>query len=55
VLIPVRLTHRDLAGMVGASRENVSRALVAFRRRGFVNYDTESISIIEPDSLRRLV
>jgi CRP/FNR family transcriptional regulator, cyclic AMP receptor protein len=55
VLIPVRLTHRDLAGMVGASRENVSRALVAFRRRGFVNYDTESISILEPDSLRRLV
>ena len=52
--ISLHLTHRDLAGMVGASRENVSRALVAFRRRGFVNYDTESISIIEPDSLRRL-
>jgi CRP/FNR family transcriptional regulator, cyclic AMP receptor protein len=55
VRIPVRLTHRDLAGMVGASRENVSRALVAFRRRGFVDYDTDSISILEPDSLRRLV
>ena len=55
VLVPVRLTHRDLAGMVGASRENVSRALVAFRRRGFLDYDTEAIRILDPDALRRLL
>lgn len=55
VLIPVRLTHRDLAGMVGASRENVSRALMAFRRRGFLDYDTESIRVLDPEALRRLL
>jgi CRP/FNR family transcriptional regulator len=55
VLIPVRLTHRDLAGMVGASRENVSRALVGFRRRGLLDYGTESIRLIDPEALRRLL
>jgi CRP/FNR family transcriptional regulator, cyclic AMP receptor protein len=52
--IIVRLTHRDLAGMVGASRENVSRALGSFRRRGFVDYEAESLRLLDLDALRRL-
>jgi CRP/FNR family cyclic AMP-dependent transcriptional regulator len=55
VVIPVRLTHRDLAGMVGASRENVSRALAGFRRRGFVQYDAEAMRLLDPEALRRLI
>ena len=50
--ISLRLTHRDLAGMVGASRENVSRALGAFRKRGFIDYDSDSIRLRNPDALR---
>jgi CRP/FNR family transcriptional regulator, cyclic AMP receptor protein len=52
--ISLHLTHRDLAGMVGASRENVSRALGAFRKRGFIDYDSESIHLRNPDALQRL-
>jgi CRP/FNR family transcriptional regulator, cyclic AMP receptor protein len=52
--IALRLTHRDLAGMVGASRENVSRALGSFRRRGFVDYEAESLRLLDLDALRRL-
>jgi CRP/FNR family cyclic AMP-dependent transcriptional regulator len=52
--ITLRLTHRDLAGMVGASRENVSRALGSFRRRGFVDYEAESLRLLDLDALRRL-
>ena len=52
--ISLRLTHRDLAGMVGASRENVSRALGAFRKRGFIDYDSDSIRLRHPEALRRL-
>jgi CRP/FNR family transcriptional regulator, cyclic AMP receptor protein len=51
--IALGLTHRDLAGLVGASRENVSRALAAFRKRGFIDYDAESIRLLDPDALRR--
>jgi CRP/FNR family cyclic AMP-dependent transcriptional regulator len=53
--IPLRLTHRDLAGMVGASRENVSRALGSFRKRGFIDYDAESIRLRDQAALRRLI
>jgi CRP/FNR family cyclic AMP-dependent transcriptional regulator len=52
--IALHLTHRDLAGMVGASRENVSRALGGFRRRGFIDYDAESIRLHNPEALGRL-
>ena len=40
--------------MVGASRENVSRALGSFRRRGFVDYETESLRVLDLGALRRL-
>jgi CRP/FNR family transcriptional regulator, cyclic AMP receptor protein len=53
-LIGVRLTHRELAGMVGASRENVSRALAGFRARGFIDYDADAIRLLRPDALQRL-
>jgi CRP/FNR family cyclic AMP-dependent transcriptional regulator len=52
--IALHLTHRDLAGMVGASRENVSRALATFRKRHFIDYDADSIRLLDPDALRRL-
>lgn len=53
ILVDLRLTHRDLAGMVGASRENVSRTLAAFRRRGLVGYGTDTYHLLDPDGLRR--
>ncbi|HYN16844.1 MAG TPA: Crp/Fnr family transcriptional regulator [Actinomycetes bacterium] len=52
--ISLHLTHRDLAGMVGASRENVSRALGAFRKRGFIDYDSDAIRLRNPEALRKL-
>jgi len=54
IRIALHLTHRDLAGMVGASRENVSRALGAFRRRGFIDYDSDAIRLRNDEALRRL-
>ena len=41
--------------MVGASRENVSRALGSFRRRGFIDYGADAIWLRNPDALRRLI
>jgi CRP/FNR family transcriptional regulator, cyclic AMP receptor protein len=54
IRIAVPLTPRDLAGRVGASRENVSRALGAFRRRGFVDFDARSVRLLDLEALRRL-
>jgi CRP/FNR family transcriptional regulator/CRP/FNR family cyclic AMP-dependent transcriptional regulator len=54
-VIALHLTHRDLAGMVGASRENVSRALAAFRKRGLLHYDASAIRLLDQEGLRRLI
>ncbi len=35
--IPLRLTQRDLAELVGASRERVNRVLTGFRERGYIS------------------
>jgi CRP/FNR family cyclic AMP-dependent transcriptional regulator len=53
--IALHLTHRDLAGMVGASRENVSRALGSFRKRGFIDYDADAIRLRNREALVRLI
>ncbi|HEY1017174.1 MAG TPA: Crp/Fnr family transcriptional regulator [Herpetosiphonaceae bacterium] len=39
VLIPIRLTQSDLAGLVGASRERVNQAIVDFKQRKYIRVD----------------
>jgi CRP/FNR family cyclic AMP-dependent transcriptional regulator len=39
VLIPIRLTQSDLAGLVGASRERVNQAIVDFKQRKYIRID----------------
>jgi CRP-like cAMP-binding protein len=44
----VRVTHQALADQVGASRENVSRALKALERRGLVRLRRGRIELLGP-------
>ncbi len=37
--IPLRLTQRDIASIVGTSRERVNRVMVRFKERGFISVD----------------
>jgi CRP/FNR family transcriptional regulator, cyclic AMP receptor protein len=39
VVIPIRLTQNDLAGLVGASRKRVNQAMVIFKRNGWIAID----------------
>lgn len=56
VRIPLRLTQQDLASLVGASRERTNRALVAFKRRGWIAVDRGCrVTIIRPDLLEKRV
>jgi CRP-like cAMP-binding protein len=39
ILIPIRLTQSDIAGMIGATRVRVNQVLVAYRQRGHISVD----------------
>jgi CRP/FNR family transcriptional regulator, cyclic AMP receptor protein len=50
-LIEIALNQRALAGMVGASRENVNRALHRFADLGYIRLTKEGIVVIQRQRL----
>jgi len=52
IVIDLPLSQRVLAGMVGASRENVNRALRRFADLGYIRQFGGSIIVLDPDRLR---
>lgn len=56
ITIPMRITQQDLAALVGASRERINRAVVAFKRRGWIAVDAQlHVTLLRPDLLARRV
>jgi CRP-like cAMP-binding protein len=53
--IPMRLSQTTLAAMVGASRENVNRALSGFVRRGAITQASGYITVVRPEDLRHRI
>ncbi len=52
--IQVRLSQDEIAGLIGASRESVARALGALRNRGLVATGRRTITILDPNALTSL-
>lgn len=52
--LALRLTHHDIASMIGATRETVTSTLSHFRDDGFIDVDHRHIIIKDPEGLRRL-
>jgi CRP/FNR family cyclic AMP-dependent transcriptional regulator len=53
VRIGVRITQKDLASMIGATRESVNKQLKALRDQGLVRFDGGTIEILKRDRLVR--
>jgi CRP-like cAMP-binding protein len=53
--VNVRLTHQDIANLIGASRQTVTSTLAHLRKLGTVSVVNHHIHIIQPDYLRRLL
>jgi CRP/FNR family transcriptional regulator/CRP/FNR family cyclic AMP-dependent transcriptional regulator len=51
--IKIRLPQRTLAGMVGASRENVNRALARLSDHGDIAVESGHIIVLRPAELRK--
>jgi CRP/FNR family transcriptional regulator len=52
VLINLKMTHQDLANMVGSSRETVTRALNRLQDEGIISISHQQITINQPKQLQ---
>ena len=53
-VIRLRLTQNDMAGIVGASRESVNKAMGYFRAKGYIAVDTgHHITVLNREALER--
>ena len=51
VVIPMKLTHKELSDIVGISRETATRVLSHLQEQGLVRVDTRRFIITDPDRL----
>jgi CRP/FNR family transcriptional regulator, cyclic AMP receptor protein len=52
--LTTRYTHAQLASMIGANREAITRALGALREGGIVEIRQRRIRVLDPEALRRV-
>jgi CRP-like cAMP-binding protein len=55
IRLRVKLTHQELANLIGCSRETVSTTLGQFREQGLIRTEDRAIVILKPDHLTQLV
>jgi CRP/FNR family transcriptional regulator, cyclic AMP receptor protein len=54
IRLSLRLTHQDVAHMVGSTRETVTTLINRFREEGLIAVDHRVLVILEPDRLRQI-
>lgn len=54
VSLTLPFTHREIAGMLGASRESVSRILTEFRDSGYIQLDGDGLTVHDLEGLRKM-
>ncbi|WP_447979960.1 Crp/Fnr family transcriptional regulator [Candidatus Nitrospira bockiana] len=55
IRIRAKLTHQELANLIGCTRETVSNTLSQFREQGVIRIDGRSITILDAARLSQLV
>jgi CRP-like cAMP-binding protein len=55
IRLKVKLTHQEMANLIGCSRETVSTTMGQFRDDGLIQMDGRTITILKPDGLSRLL
>lgn len=54
IRLKVRLTHQNLANLIGTSRETVTALLSQFQRQGLVTQNHRYLYLLDPDRLARI-
>lgn len=55
IRLKVKLTHQEMANLIGCSRETVSTTMGQFRNDGLLQINGRTITILKPDGLARLL
>jgi CRP/FNR family transcriptional regulator, cyclic AMP receptor protein len=53
IIIDLKITHQELAEMVGTSRETVTRTLARLQKQGILQLEHRRMILLEPDALLR--
>ena len=53
--VNVRLTHQDIANLIGASRQTVTSTLAEMKKSGALRYANRHIHIVSPNRLGRIL
>jgi CRP/FNR family transcriptional regulator len=51
IIIDLKITHQELAELVGTSRETVTRTLARLQKRGILNLENRRIILLKPKDL----
>jgi CRP/FNR family transcriptional regulator, cyclic AMP receptor protein len=54
IIINMKLTHKEMASLIGASRETVSFAILDLRRDALILTEEKRVILLDPDALKRL-
>lgn len=55
IRLKVKLTHQEMANLIGCSRETVSTTMGQFRDDGLIQMDGRTITIVNQNGLSRLL
>ena len=55
VIVNLKLTHKEMASLIGATRETVSFAILDLRRDGLIQTESKRVVILDEEGLRALI
>lgn len=53
-LVALKITHQEMANLIGSTRETVSLTLSQFKRKGLIHTDGRKVILADPDGLKAL-
>jgi len=53
-LVSLKITHQEMANLIGSTRETVSLTLSQFKRKGYIHTDGRKVILADRDGLRAL-
>jgi len=53
ILIQIKITHQEIANLIGSIRETVSAILGEFKREGWISFEGRQMTLIRADQLKK--